>query len=85
MTRNTVTEPLEKIIPLRRFGKTEEVADAALFLASTEYITGEVEQCLVGSVCNLLITQLHTHDCTDCSHVISLCRKCCMFKYFRAF
>ena len=85
MTRNTVTEPLEKIIPLRRFGETGEVAEAALFLANTGYITGEVQQCLVVSVVYLLIMQLHIHDYTDCSHILSLFCKCCMFKYFRAF
>lgn len=29
-------------IPLKRFGKPEEIADAALFLAKAEYITGQV-------------------------------------------
>lgn len=33
---------LKKEIPLQRFGKPEEVAETALFLAQQEYITGEV-------------------------------------------
>lgn len=34
----------EKQIPLRRFGKASEVAQAALFLAGSTYITGQVLQ-----------------------------------------
>ena len=47
MTQNlpeTVTEQAKKIIPLKRFGEANEVANAAVFLASNEssYITGQV-------------------------------------------
>lgn len=42
MTLETATEQLENTIPLRRFGETDEVADAALFLAKAKYITGQV-------------------------------------------
>ncbi len=43
MTENLSNDnPLFQLIPLKRFGKPEEVAKAALFLASSEYITGEV-------------------------------------------
>ena len=30
------------MIPLRRFGETDEVAEAVAFLAEASYITGEV-------------------------------------------
>lgn len=30
------------LIPMKRFGTPEEVADVALFLASQEYLTGQV-------------------------------------------
>jgi 3-oxoacyl-[acyl-carrier protein] reductase len=42
--REEVLEEYKKQIPLRRFGKPEEVANAILFLASEEasYITGQV-------------------------------------------
>lgn len=33
---------LAKGIPLGRFGKPEEVADAVAYLVSAEYVTGEV-------------------------------------------
>ena len=39
-----IKEEMKKIIPLGRFGKVEDIANAALFLASPEsgYITGQV-------------------------------------------
>jgi 3-oxoacyl-[acyl-carrier protein] reductase len=44
MTKDLDTEALIKMIPAGRFGKVEEVADLALFLASerASYITGQV-------------------------------------------
>lgn len=39
-----IKEEMKKIIPIGRFGKVEDIANAALFLASPEsgYITGQV-------------------------------------------
>lgn len=44
MTSTLNVDELKKLIPLNRFGKTEEVADLVCFLASKKasYITGEV-------------------------------------------
>lgn len=43
MTENISDDnPLVQMIPLRRFGETEEVAEAVAFLAEASYITGEV-------------------------------------------
>lgn len=44
MTQDMNEEELKKMIPLNRFGKPEEVAEAVAFLASAKssYITGEV-------------------------------------------
>ena len=42
MTRKTASETLLSAIPLRRFGEPEEVAEVAVFLAKTPYITGQV-------------------------------------------
>lgn len=39
---STQTTPLVSMIPLGRMGTAEEVAEAAAFLASAQYITGEV-------------------------------------------
>ena len=38
----TSDNPLVSLIPLKRFGEAEEVAKAALFLAESTYITGQV-------------------------------------------
>lgn len=37
-----VREQAEKQIPMQRFGQVEDIADAALFLAKSSYITGQV-------------------------------------------
>lgn len=44
MTKDLDTKALSAIVPMKRFGKPEEVAETALFLASSgaAYITGEV-------------------------------------------
>lgn len=42
MTGNQVDNPLLKMIPLGRMGKPEEVADAVGYLATANYVTGEV-------------------------------------------
>ena len=44
MTKDLPVDDLKKMIPTARFGKPEEVAALATFLASDEagYITGEV-------------------------------------------
>lgn len=44
MTENLENHALQEAIPLKRFGRAEEVADLAVFLASAQadYITGEV-------------------------------------------
>lgn len=42
MTENLQKDALEKMIPLGRLGKPEEIAETVVFLASNDYITGEV-------------------------------------------
>ena len=42
MTEDQADNPLLKLIPLGRMGAPEEVAEAAAFLATANYITGEV-------------------------------------------
>ena len=42
MTESQVNNPLLSMIPLGRMGKAEEVADAAVYLAKANYVTGEV-------------------------------------------
>ena len=42
MTKDQTDNPLLKLIPLGRMGSPEDVAKAAAFLATAEYITGEV-------------------------------------------
>ncbi|MDR1614987.1 MAG: SDR family oxidoreductase [Campylobacteraceae bacterium] len=42
MSKNIDEKSYQKIIPLGRFGKPEEVAEAILFLSEAEYISGEV-------------------------------------------
>ena len=42
MTSALKRQELEKVIPLGRFGSTSEVAKAALFLAKSPYVTGQV-------------------------------------------
>ena len=46
MTEGLDEQELKKLIPMGRFGKPEEVASVAAFLASSEaaYITGQVIQ-----------------------------------------
>ncbi|MDR0666335.1 MAG: SDR family oxidoreductase [Campylobacteraceae bacterium] len=42
MSKNIDEKSYQKIIPLGRFGKPEEVAEAILFLSEAKYISGEV-------------------------------------------
>lgn len=42
MTGNQADNPLIDMIPLKRMGRPEDVADAVLFLVNAEYVTGEV-------------------------------------------
>ena len=42
MTENQSENPLLKMIPLGRMGKTEDVAEAVAYLAGAKYVTGEV-------------------------------------------
>lgn len=42
MTDNQTDNPLLSMIPLGTMGKTEDVAEAALYLATAKYVTGEV-------------------------------------------
>ena len=42
MTQNQTDNPLIKMIPLGRMGRAEDVAEAAGYLATAEYVTGEV-------------------------------------------
>jgi 3-oxoacyl-[acyl-carrier protein] reductase len=42
MTENQADNPLLNMIPLGRMGQPEDVADAAAYLATAEYVTGEV-------------------------------------------
>jgi 3-oxoacyl-[acyl-carrier protein] reductase len=50
---DSMKEDLAKQIPLRRAGKPEDVANAALFLASdlSSYVTGQVISCCGGMNC----------------------------------
>lgn len=42
MTQNQTDNPLLQNIPLGRIGTADEVAEAAAFLATAGYVTGEV-------------------------------------------
>lgn len=42
MTENQTNNPLLKMIPLGRMGETKDIADAAAYLATAKYVTGEV-------------------------------------------
>lgn len=42
MTENQTDNPLLTMIPLGKMGETEDVADAAAYLATAKYVTGEV-------------------------------------------
>lgn len=42
MTDNQAENPLIDMIPLKRMGKPEDVADAVLYLVNADYVTGEV-------------------------------------------
>ena len=42
MTGNQKDNPLLRMIPLNRMGEPEDVADAAAYLTSAKYVTGEV-------------------------------------------
>lgn len=42
MTENQMDNPLLAMIPLGRMGEAEEVAEAAAYLATAKYVTGEV-------------------------------------------
>lgn len=42
MTRALADSPLTKAIPLGRIGRPQEVADAVVYLATADYVTGEV-------------------------------------------
>ena len=42
MTENQTENPLLKMIPLGRMGEAEDVAEAAGYLATAKYVTGEV-------------------------------------------
>ncbi len=42
MTSEQVENPLVSMIPLKRMGKTAEVAEAVAYLVGAEYVTGEV-------------------------------------------
>lgn len=42
MTGNQNSNPMLDMIPLKRMGKPEEVADAVAYLVTAEYVTGEI-------------------------------------------
>ena len=42
MTEAQVDSPLLKMIPLGKMGETEDIAEAAAYLASAKYVTGEI-------------------------------------------
>lgn len=42
MTDNQAENPLIDMIPLKRMGRPEDVADAVLYLVNADYVTGEV-------------------------------------------
>lgn len=42
MTEDQADSPLLKMIPMGRMGEAEDVADAAVYLATAKYVTGEV-------------------------------------------
>ena len=42
MTENQTGNPLLKMIPLGKMGKTDDVAEAVAYLATAKYVTGEV-------------------------------------------
>ena len=53
MTSKILVPKHEDLIPLKRIGLPEEVADAVFFLANATYITGEVLLCDGGLHLNL--------------------------------
>lgn len=42
MTESHADNPLVSMIPLGRMGSTEDIADAAAYLATAKYVTGDV-------------------------------------------
>ena len=42
MTENQTGNPLLKMIPLGKMGKTDDVAEAVAYLATAKYVTGEI-------------------------------------------
>lgn len=42
MTENQTDNPLLKMIPLGKMGKTDDVAEAVAYLATAKYVTGEI-------------------------------------------
>lgn len=42
MTESQADSPLLKMIPLGRMGETEDIAEAAAYLATAKYVTGEI-------------------------------------------
>ena len=50
--KDDIKKQMMNSIPLRRFGKAEEVAQTAVFLAKNRYITGQVFNVDGGMVMN---------------------------------